>query len=75
MSKVRQYRIVIRNFSLSDDRVCDTARRELGDVQIVDWRLEKETYYEGMVTGGGIMPQRDSHVIVKYKECRGRRTK
>lgn len=68
MSKIRKYRIVIKNVSPTDEVVSDTIESELGDVEIVNWWIDDQVNYKGLVAGGGMMSQRDSHVIVEYKE-------
>lgn len=67
--KVRTHRFVIRNLSPSQELVEEEVEAELGDVNIVDWYIEDTTNYDdGFVVGGGMMPQRNITVVVKYTE-------
>jgi hypothetical protein len=70
MKKIHQHRIVIRNFAPDDRNVSNAIEDELGDVEIVDWWIENQVHYQGLVMGGGMMPQRDSCVVVEYKKHR-----
>ena len=65
--KTRTHRMVIRNITATDSVVREQAMDELG-IEIEDWRVEDVQHFKGLVAGGGLMPQRNTNVIVFYKE-------
>lgn len=64
--EVLTHRFVIKNLSPSEELVEEVVEMELGDVDILNWYVEDTTHYEGLVMGGGMMPQRNTTVIVEY---------
>ena len=65
---IRKYRFTIRNLSPSQALVEEEVLEELGDVNIIDWFVENVTHFEGLVIGGGLMPQCNSMIVVRYTE-------
>ncbi|OGF34208.1 hypothetical protein A2482_04665 [Candidatus Falkowbacteria bacterium RIFOXYC2_FULL_48_21] len=68
------HRIVIHNVNPSDELVNEILRQDLGrGVQVKKWRLEKTVSYEAAVRGGGMLPQKESVIVVDYEKRQPRR--
>lgn len=51
------YRLLIHNVNVTDSIVKAQAAEELGDnVTVIEWRIEKEIHYRGLVAAAGVMP-------------------
>lgn len=67
--KTRKYRITILNISFDDDLIKQIVAEELGDeVQVENWEIEREYNFQGLVLGGGMMPQRLCVITLNYTE-------
>ena len=64
--KIRKHLIVIKNITVTKDIVMREVEDDLGNVTVVDWWIDDVVNYEGFVANGGIMPQRNTFVIVEY---------
>jgi len=63
--EVFTHRFLIRNLSVSYEIVESLVETELGDVDILNWYIEEVTHFEGLVAGGGMMPQRNTTILVE----------
>ena len=69
--KVRKYRIVIHNLNADDETVTEIVREELGQVEIVDWFVERYVHYEAKIPPGfENMPQREIIVGIEYRDAK-----
>jgi len=66
--KVHKYRLVIPNVSPDEDVVRRMMQEELGNVNLVDWYVEDSIHFEGLVSGAGMMPQRHTYVLLRYRD-------
>jgi hypothetical protein len=67
--QARKYRIVIHNLNANDENVREIVESELGDVNILDWEVERNVYYtEKMNPYCMGTPQRETIVKLNYSE-------
>ncbi len=64
--EVFSHRLVIRNLSPTREIIEEKMEAEVGDVKVLDCYTEDTTHFKGLVIGGGMMPQRNTTVVVRY---------
>ena len=66
VNTVLPYRIVIHNLPAEEEVVQEQVTEELGNVTIVDWKVERMVHYHGPILGSSNAPQREIIVKLHY---------
>ena len=77
-NKIRPYRIIIHNLTLSEKEIKGTLESEIKNAELVNFEIETtnkyeapisgEAVYDGEYTPSSIFPQKDTVVKLNYRE-------